>query len=248
MGQNRSPKDLAKFLDYMLGRRPDEFGLVPDADGWLKIKDLLKAISEEDGWRHVRQAGIDEVRISVPDAPIEMEEGRIRARNRENLIKPETPEELPKLLYTCLRQKAHPVVVEQGITPLGGLPHVVLSSDKEMALRMGRRIDSSPLMLTVQVQWGVDMGVLFQKFGESLYLAREIPVGAFTAPPLPEEKAEPKKGGQKKEKRSRTPGSFELDMTNFEEKQRTLFQKKKEKRVRDKERRQSRREKEKRWE
>ena len=40
MSQQRSPKQLAKFLNYVLGRRPDEFGLVMDKDGFVKIKDL----------------------------------------------------------------------------------------------------------------------------------------------------------------------------------------------------------------
>jgi putative RNA 2'-phosphotransferase len=34
------------MLSYVLGRRPDEFGLVPDADGFVRLKDLLKALHE----------------------------------------------------------------------------------------------------------------------------------------------------------------------------------------------------------
>ena len=32
MGQGKPPKQLAKYISYILGRRPDEFGLVPDTD------------------------------------------------------------------------------------------------------------------------------------------------------------------------------------------------------------------------
>jgi len=46
----RSPQNLAKMLAYVLGRRPDEFGLIPDAEGFVRIKDLLKALHEEEGW------------------------------------------------------------------------------------------------------------------------------------------------------------------------------------------------------
>ena len=48
MPQKGSPKQLAKFLNYVLGRRPDEFGLVTDKEGFVKIKDLIKATSEEE--------------------------------------------------------------------------------------------------------------------------------------------------------------------------------------------------------
>ncbi len=59
-------KKKAKFLKYVLGLNPDEFGLVLDKDGYVKIKDLLKAVHEEDGWRSFRQANINEIMISLP--------------------------------------------------------------------------------------------------------------------------------------------------------------------------------------
>ena len=40
-------KPLAKFLAYILGNRPDEFGLVPDPDGYVKIKALLKVLRHQ---------------------------------------------------------------------------------------------------------------------------------------------------------------------------------------------------------
>ena len=34
-------------MAYVLGQRPDEFGLVPDEKGFVRVKDFVKAISEE---------------------------------------------------------------------------------------------------------------------------------------------------------------------------------------------------------
>ena len=48
MTKQNSAKQLAKLIDYILSRRPDEFGLVTDAHGFIKIKELLKAINEEE--------------------------------------------------------------------------------------------------------------------------------------------------------------------------------------------------------
>jgi len=133
MGHQKSPETLAKFLDYVLGRRPDEFGLVPDPDGYVKIKELLKALGEEEGWGHVRRAGIDEVLISVPDPPIEVDDNRIRAADRSRLPVRKAAETFPKLLYTCVRKKAHPVVVDRGVSPMGEREHVVLTTEPELA-------------------------------------------------------------------------------------------------------------------
>ena len=43
MARQKSPKQLSKFISYMLGRKPAEFGLVPDQDGFVKIKEFIKA-------------------------------------------------------------------------------------------------------------------------------------------------------------------------------------------------------------
>ena len=74
-------KKQARFLKYILGLRPDEFGLVPDRDGYVKIKDLLKAVHEEAGWRSFRQANINEMMLSLAPPPLEISENRIRAKN-----------------------------------------------------------------------------------------------------------------------------------------------------------------------
>ena len=105
----------SKFLSYILGRRPDEFGLVPDKDGYVKVKDLLKAINEEDGWRHIRKASIDEVRITLPHPIVEINENLIRALQRDRIPETIPANDMSGLLFTCIRQKAYPHVAEKGI-------------------------------------------------------------------------------------------------------------------------------------
>jgi len=205
-------KKKAKFLKYVLGLRPDEFGLVLDKEGYVKIKDLLKAVHEEDGWQSFRQANINEIMISLPNPPLEVSENRIRARDRQQLPKRVSPENLPKLLFTCVRPNALYAVLEKGILPMGR-NHVVLSSNKNMAKRIGRRIHASSVLLTINVENANQQGTLFLQAGETLFLARSIPVGCFTSPPLPKEPRvfKPKEPAKPKE-RDRTPGSFFPDM------------------------------------
>ncbi len=183
MAKNNTAAQLAKNLAYVLGRRPDEFGLVTDSEGYVKIKDLLKALGEEKELRNIRRGNLEEIVITLPDAPIEILENRIRAKDRSNLP-PYTPaEELPKLLYTCVRRKAYIVVIEKGIF-FDGRSFVVLSSDRNMAERIGRRSDASPVLLTVSVQQCRVAQVRFLVSGGTLYLAERIPAGCFTGPPL----------------------------------------------------------------
>ena len=49
MKLNHDLKKQAKFLTYILGIRPDEFGLVPDKEGYVKIKDLSRPYTKKTG-------------------------------------------------------------------------------------------------------------------------------------------------------------------------------------------------------
>lgn len=211
-----SARRLEKFIAYVLGRRPDEFGLVPDAEGWIKMKDLLKAINEEDGWRHVRRAHIDEMLLTQPDAAIEISDTRARALSREHLPVPQPAQRPPKLLYACIRRRAHPVVLEKGLNATEG-EKIVLATAADLALRIGRRRDPQPVLLTVNVEKVLARGTALQQVGELVYTADAIPVGCFTAPPLPKEKPETAKPAIEDERAARREaGTFVLNPSRFE--------------------------------
>ena len=86
-----------------------------------------KALREEDGWQHLRLAHINEVVYSVLPCPVEIEGNQIRAKQREQLPNIMSPQDLPKLLYIAVRQRAYPNLLQRGLAAGGG-PHLVLSS------------------------------------------------------------------------------------------------------------------------
>ena len=212
MAHQKSPKRLAKLLDYILGRRPDEFGLVTDSNGFLKIKELLKALSEEEGLTYVRRTHLDEILITLPNPSFEIAGNSIRAKDRQHLPVHAYAADPPKLLYHCVRQKAYPHVRTKGIYPTG-YASVILASSLDLAQRMGRRIDRSAVLLTVQVQHCLDKGVVFFKAGEALFLADFIPPDCFSGPPLPKEKPDSVKGDRQQKQAKKAPaGSFLIDL------------------------------------
>ena len=191
MGKAKSPQALARLITYILARRPDEFGLVTDTEGFVKIKELLKAVTEEEGWKYVRRSHLDEILYSLPDPLFEILDKRIRARHRDQLVRPHPVQKLPKLLFTSIRKRAYRSVLDKGIFPTGYY-QVVLSANRDLAERIGRRTDQDPVMLSVHVQKSVENGVRFYQTGEALFLAESIPASCFSGPPLPKEKAETK--------------------------------------------------------
>ena len=216
MNPQQSTRRLEKFIVYVLGRRPDEFGLVPEADGWVKLKDLLKAINEEDGWRYVRRSHFDEIVLTQPAPEIEINDNRVRARFREHLPVPQPVDGPPKLLYTCIRRRAYFVVLEKGIAAAEG-EKVVLAASPDLALRIGKRRDPHPVLLTVNVEQALTHGIALLRFGELIYLADAIPSGCFTGPPLPKEKPVAAKPAVEPERASRhDAGTFVLDPRRFD--------------------------------
>jgi putative RNA 2'-phosphotransferase len=214
MKHRRSIDKLSKFLAYILGRQPDEFGLIPDENGFVKIKDLIKSLSEEPGWRHVRLNHIREAIYATGSPTVEMENNLIRAKDKTHLFFPEIPDSFPKLLYYAVRQRAYPVLLEKGLPPADSGNRIVLASDIAMARRLGRRIDPSPAILTVNSAHARNWGATLWRFGKHLFLSDSLPLGSFSGPPLPKTRPEPKQVDMPKSKSApKTPGSYYLDLT-----------------------------------
>ena len=184
MTPQKKIKQFAKFLSYILERHPEEFGLIPDESGYVKIKDLLKALNETDGWRHIRESSLNELMLVETMPPVEIKDSLIRAVDRQNLPEPLPCGQLPKLLYTCVREKAYPHALEKGIFPAGH-DHVICTPDKHMAERLGRRKDKNAVLLTIHAAKAAENNISFLQFTDLFFLADYIPPDIFTGPPLP---------------------------------------------------------------
>ncbi len=216
MNRIKSLKPLAKFLSYILERNPFEFGLVPDKNGYIKVKELIKAIVEEEGWSHIKKSSLEELVYSFPDSPIEISENMVRAKSRSKYQKPVYAENIPKELYAAIRQKAHFHVSTKGIDS-GSDEYVILTSELEISKKIGKRKDSKPIILKINTALAEEAGVFFFKAQENIFLAKYIPTGCFTGPPLPVPKNTNTKKSQKKtidKKTSSNPGSFFPEVEN----------------------------------
>jgi len=200
---------LTRILIYILGHNPDEFGIVPEHDGYVSYKELIQAIHEEQGWGYVRRGHINEILLSHDRVCFEYDEDRIRARERTwHLDVNRSPENIPKILFTGVRRKAHPHVMDKGLQSSQG-KFLPLSQEKAMALRIGRRRDQKPVIIEVHADQARKEGVLFIPFGQ-LFLATEIPAKYVLGPPVPREilktaEAESETRGRKRRGGKKTP-------------------------------------------
>lgn len=207
--------NLARLMLYILGHRPDEFGLVPDREGFVTYKEFLWAIHDEPGWSYVRKGHINEVLLGNDRNLFHPEENRIRALDKRWQLDLENPSQAPpKILFVGVRRKAHPIVMEKGLRSVEGR-YIVLSSDRDMATRIGRRRDQKPVLLEIMAASAFEAGMLFYPFG-NLFLTKQIPASFITGPPVSKEdvKAAGTKVGKKQERRPDfEAGSFVLDLS-----------------------------------
>jgi putative RNA 2'-phosphotransferase len=203
--------NLARFMLYILAHKPDEFGLVPDPEGFVTYKELLWAVHEEPGWGYVRKGHINEVLLGNDRALFQTNENGIRALDRRWHLDLENPSRFPpKILFAAVRRKAHPVVMEKGLVATEG-KFIVLSSDPEMAERIGRRRDQRPVLLEIMAVSAQEEGVLFYSFGV-LFLTDQIPARFINGPPVSKKHA--KVPERKREERGPDfeAGTFVLDL------------------------------------
>jgi putative RNA 2'-phosphotransferase len=146
-------------------------------------------------------------------ALFEADDEVIRVRERRWDLDPEQScPSVPKILFTPVRRRAHPHVMEKGLQSPDG-SFLVFTSDKEMALRIGRRRDPEPVILEVMGPRAHRGGSRFFSFGE-LYLIREVAADCISGPAVPKESLK-REGTFKQEKLKPPPpvdaGSFILD-------------------------------------
>jgi putative RNA 2'-phosphotransferase len=213
--QNRL-NSLVRMLIYMLGNKPDEFGLVPDSDGFVTYKELLKALNEEEGWHYVRKSHINEVLLGKERSLFQADDKRIMVFDRRwKMDLEDVSQNVPKLLFAPIRRKAHPVVMEKGLKSGKG-NYQVLCTDKHMAMRIGKRRDQNPVLLEISASAAAGKGISFHPFG-SLFLCPSVPAEFISGPPVSQEilkslkEAKEKKEQLKPKPSDFAPGTFPLD-------------------------------------
>lgn len=182
-------ESLAKLLSYILCRRPDEFGLVLDEQGRVPVKELLRALAQEEGWGFVRRSHLEEVVNLGRAGALAMDQTHIWAvQPGPAALRAAEPVWPPPLLYRAITAKSHEVVAVRGLQPQDG-GELVVAADPETARRLGRRRDPQALLVTIQAQRAAQNGVTFLPYGEGLYLTGGLGPEFLQLPPAPKKPA-----------------------------------------------------------
>lgn len=200
-GARQRFESLAKTLRYLLGSAPDEFGLVLESEGWIQIKHLVQALSEEESWRGTNATRISDLLWEMESCPFEIENNRIRIKpdRLENLAPPQKETfPPPAVLFLGARRKSYPVIHERGIC-LPNDEQIVLARTSEMALRIGKRRDPRPVLVEVHTGIAEQHGARFLSYGTHLFCVDQLSSASLRGP-SPKHLEEPlpvKKGSRK---------------------------------------------------
>jgi putative RNA 2'-phosphotransferase len=213
---------LVRMLAYALGVAPWEFGLAPDAEGWVAVKELIKAFGQEEGWRFVRRSMVMDAAVRLAPDALELNEKAIRARERR-YDPAQLALETPAHLYFGARMQGWAVIRKKGLAGRSGAP-LMLAVSEQTALRLAERRGPDPVLVTVQAHQAAEQGVVFSAWGPELFFCDWLPVGVLMGPPVPEEALAKKPAKTPKERSAepqmpaadQVPGSFLVDVDDLE--------------------------------
>jgi putative RNA 2'-phosphotransferase len=205
----RKIENLSRLMVYVLGVSPDEFGLVPDREGYVDIKTFLQALHEEPNMGYVREYHVKEVLLSDRNNNFYMEGKKIRyAKNNFHVINENRDKVVtPKILFKGVKRKAYPHILKFGLLP-GSDDYVSMAKDKDFAIRIAKRIDQKPVLLEIKAGSAMNNGITIRPFGAYLFLAENVPAEFIQGPPLPKETFKEKTPPKKEMDKS--PGTFTL--------------------------------------
>ncbi|OAG28093.1 RNA 2'-phosphotransferase family protein [Thermodesulfatator autotrophicus] len=211
---DKERKKLEKMLFYILGRRPDEFGLVPE-EGFVRLKDLHRALIEVEGFKNVRLKKLKDFFLVFKPERFEYKEESQVVRVKpelaaEEIYLKEFSEDLPGILYVPVKPRAWIKVSEEGLASEA----IVLTPDEELARKMAKR--KGALVIKVDTRRAAALGAIFERFIEKLFLTSWIPAEALSGPKVDESFKKRYLPPPKKEK---TPEiSFEVELFSEERK------------------------------
>ncbi|NUN96735.1 MAG: hypothetical protein HUU16_11235 [Candidatus Omnitrophica bacterium] len=182
-------ESLARTLRYILGVAPDEYGLVPDPEGWCPLKNLALALAEDKAWPGMTPTRLADLAWQMDPCPFEFDDKRVRlVPDPEGTLHPPQREQNPPptLLYYGSRRKPYAVHRRDGIQPANN-EEIVLAREAEMALRIARRREPKPILLEVNTRIAEARGTRLLSYGSHLFVANMLPPEALFGPPPKEE-------------------------------------------------------------
>jgi putative RNA 2'-phosphotransferase len=213
------PKTLAKTLDYITWRSPGEYGLFWDPEGTMPWKDFYWALQEDVSLRFVRQSTIRELTLLGIELPFALDGTLLRLRPEFALPGYPPASDVPARLYFGLKPKNLVYTQNIGLTSTRRR-FVPVCGNRELALRIARRDEKTPLPIEILAREACLTGLSFLAAGPHLYLVESVPAQFILFPKVRQDLAERLAGPARKPEVQPSPhtapGSFIVQSRHLE--------------------------------
>lgn len=175
--------DLSRCMSHALRHEPWIYELELDDEGWVSVQHLLEALQRQrSDWNGVDVSDLERVIESSTKPRHELRGMSIRALYGHSVPGKlrMVPAEPPNVLYHGTAPETASVITTEGLKPMGR-QYVHLSTDKDMALEVGRRKSQAPVILAIDAAEAHQGGTAFYAGNEKVWLADEVP-SAFIKP------------------------------------------------------------------
>lgn len=161
---------LSKEISYALRHAPWKYELEMDEEGFVPLEQLLNALK-------ITKDDVIKVMEISEKKRLELDGNKIRALYGHSIpmhIKKieGTP---PAILYHGTAKRFIPSIKKIGILPMKR-QYVHLSIDEETATSVGKRRDSSPVLLKIDTQQAIADGIKFYIGNDKVWLYDNLPV------------------------------------------------------------------------
>lgn len=153
---------LSKAMSRALRHDPAEYGLSPDAAGWVAVEALVAGLRRHRRWSAVTAADVATVVGAPGKRRFEISRGRIRAGYGHSLPGriTQVPQPPPELLYHGTAPETLPLIVDAGLCAMRR-QYVHLSTSLAVARQVGGRRAPEPVVFVVAAAAAHAAGVGF---------------------------------------------------------------------------------------
>ncbi len=166
---------LSKEISYALRHAPWEYELELDENGAVDVQQLIDSLREDTKWQFVTLKDILKSMELSDKKRFEIMDGKIRALYGHSMPQKlfKEPKEPPEILYHGTARRFVESIMKDGLLPRGR-QYVHLSSDTATASLVGKRRDSSPVLLKIYAKKAWDDGAKFYHGNETIWLADNV--------------------------------------------------------------------------
>ncbi|NPA47978.1 MAG: RNA 2'-phosphotransferase [Thermococci archaeon] len=165
---------VSKLMAYILRHSPEEFGLKPDAEGFVPLGELVKAL--QTAYPGVTEGFVREIVARDPKGRYEIRDGRIRARYGHSFAVSLDHEEdrESRILYHGTPRRNLEMIRREGLRPMRR-QFVHLSTSREEAIETGRRHGRDVVLLIIDADCLRRKGLKVYKAGRNVRIVKRVP-------------------------------------------------------------------------